>query len=74
MSSTPDDGTLKLYDKAPNVVVPSVRSYRTRDDMSTWPRDAAVAAYVGERLERGLYRAIGEAHYGANGDRLFPPP
>jgi hypothetical protein len=46
VSSTPDDGTLKLYDKAPAGIVPSLRPYRTRDDMSTWPRDPAVAAYV----------------------------
>jgi len=66
VSSTPDDGTLKLYDKAPAGIVPSLRPYRTRDDMSTWPRDPAVAAYVEERLKRGIYRAIGEAHYGVS--------
>src|SRR5262249_27005583 len=46
VSSTPDDGTLKLYDKAPGTIVPSLRVYRTRDDMSTWPRDPAIATYV----------------------------
>ncbi len=63
VSSTPDDGTLKLYDKAPAGIVPSLRPYRTRDDMRTWPRDMAVAAYVEERLKRGIYRAIGESHF-----------
>jgi Amidohydrolase len=66
VSSTPDDGTLKLYDKSPAGIVPSLRPYRTRDDMSTWPRDPAVAAYVEKRLERGIYRAIGESHFGVN--------
>ncbi len=33
VSSTPDDGTLKLYEKAPKGVVPFLRPYRTRDDM-----------------------------------------
>ena len=65
VSSTPDDGTLKLYDKAPGTIVPSLRVYRTRDDMSRWPRDPAIATYVEERFKRGIYRAIGEAHYGA---------
>ncbi len=66
VGSTPDEGTLKLYDKAPTVIAPALRVYRTREDMSTWPRDPAVAAYVEERLKRGIYRAIGEAHYGVN--------
>jgi len=33
VSSTPDDGTLKLYEKAPQMIVPFLRPYRTRDDM-----------------------------------------
>jgi hypothetical protein len=64
VSSTPDDGTLTLYAKAPTGIVPSLRPYRTRADMSTWPRDPAVAAYVEERLKKGVYRAIGESHFG----------
>jgi amidohydrolase family protein len=71
VSSTPDDGTLKLYDKAPAGIVPSLRPYRTREDMSTWPRDPAVAAYVEQRLGRGIYRAIGEMHFGV-GDVTAP--
>src|SRR5207245_9062121 len=46
VSSTPDDGTLKLYEKAPKGVVPFLRPYRTRDDMGSWPRDPGVQAYV----------------------------
>ena len=65
VSSTPDDGTLKLYERAPAVVVPFLRPYRTRDDMSSWHQDAAVATYVEERLKRGVYRGIGEFHLGA---------
>jgi hypothetical protein len=63
VSSTPDDGTLTLYEKAPAGIVPSLRPYRTGADMSTWPNDPAVAAYVEKRLERGVYRAIGESHF-----------
>src|SRR5204863_8926909 len=37
VSSTPDDGTLKLYDRAPAGIVPSLRPYRTGDDVSGWP-------------------------------------
>ena len=34
--------------------------------MATWPRDSAIAAYVEERLKRGIYRGIGEFHLGAS--------
>jgi predicted TIM-barrel fold metal-dependent hydrolase len=66
VSSTPDDGTLRLYEKAPDLVVPFLRPYRTRDDMSSWTRDPAVQAYVEERLKRGVYRGIGEFHMSAS--------
>jgi hypothetical protein len=66
VSSTPDDGTLMLYDRAPAGIVPFLRPYRTRDDMASWTRDPAVAAYVEERLnKRDVYRGIGESHFGA---------
>jgi amidohydrolase family protein len=65
VSSTPDDGTLKLYDRAPTGIVPFLRPYRTREDMSGWTRDPGVQAYVEERLKRGIYRGIGESHFGA---------
>src|SRR5438093_7533980 len=64
VSSTPDDGTLKLYEKAPKGVVPFLRPYRTRDDMGSWPSDPGVQAYVEERLKRGIYWGIGEFHLG----------
>ena len=66
VSSTPDDGTLLLYDRAPAGIVPFLRPYRTREDMGSWTRDPAVAAYVEERLNRrNVYRGIGESHFGA---------
>jgi predicted TIM-barrel fold metal-dependent hydrolase len=65
VSSTPDDGTLKLYEKAPRTVVPFLRPYRTRDDMGKWHSDPGVQTYVEDRLKRGIYRGIGEFHLGA---------
>jgi hypothetical protein len=65
VSSTPDDGTLKLYEKAPRTIVPFLRPYRTRDDMGSWHSDPAVRVYVEDRLKRGIYRGIGEFHLGA---------
>lgn len=65
VSSTPDEGTLKLYEKAPHRIVPFLRPYRTQEDRGTWPRDPAVQAYVEERLRRGIYKGIGEFHLSA---------
>jgi len=67
VSSTPDDGTLKLFDRDPKRVVPMLRPYRTRDDMSTWWRDPSIIPYLEERLSRGVHKGIGEFHiHGSN--------
>lgn len=62
VSSTPDDGTLKLYEQAPRRITPFLRPYRTREDMGSWHNDPAVQTYVEERLKRGIYKGIGEFH------------
>ena len=65
VSSTPDDGTVQLYEAAPQRIVPFLRPYRTQEDMGSWHSDAAVQAYVEERLKRGIYKGIGEFHLSA---------
>ena len=65
VSSTPDDGTLKLYAVAPQRIIPFLRPYRTRNDMGGWHSDTAVQAYIEERLKRGVYKGIGEFHLSA---------
>jgi hypothetical protein len=62
VSSTPDDGTLLLYQLDPQRIIPVLRPYRTRADMNTWTQDGAVVSYVEERLTSGVYRGIGEFH------------
>lgn len=62
VSSTPDEGTLRLVAAAPDRFVPVLRPYRTRADMTGWPRDPDVAAYVLDRIDRQPYRGIGEFH------------
>lgn len=62
VSSTPDDGTLKLHEAAPARVIPFLRPYRSPADRSNWFADPEVVAYVVQRLQRGIYRGIGEFH------------
>ena len=66
VSSTPDDGSLMLAQLAPGRIIPVLRPYRTRADMTTWTSDGSVVSYVEERLSKGGYRGIGEFHMDAN--------
>lgn len=69
VSSSSDDGTQKLYQAAPDLVLPSLRPYRTRGEISTWTQDPTVVAHLESRLARYRYVAIGEYHvYGADAD------
>lgn len=65
VSSTPDDGTLTLYEAAPQRIVPVLRPYRSREDMASWHSDPAVQTYLETRLKRGIYKGIGEFHLAA---------
>ena len=73
VSSTPDDGTLRLYRAAPKFIVSVLRPYRTPADMAAWFRNPKIPAYLEERIRtgRGVYRGIGEFHMGA-GDAASP--
>jgi hypothetical protein len=69
VSSSADDGQQKLYALAPDLILPSLRPYRSRGDISTWVRDQSVIPYLEERLKRYRYVAIGEFHvFGADAD------
>ena len=70
-SSTPDDGTIRLYDMAPDRIVPVLRPYRQPGELSSWFQDPTVVPYLEQRLARPVYRGIGEFHlYG--GDARAP--
>ncbi len=62
VSSSNDDGTQRLYTAAPDLIVPSLRPYRTRGEIGSWVRDDSVVQHVQERLGRYRYAAIGEFH------------
>jgi len=69
VSSSNDDGTQALVAEAPDLIIPELRPYRVRSDISTWVRDESIVAYVEERLKRYRYVAIGEFHvFGADAD------
>lgn len=69
VSSSSDDGTLKLHALAPDLIVPVLRPYRSRGETGTWFRDATVIPMMEERLKRGGYAGIGEFHiFGKDAD------
>ncbi|MBN8479354.1 MAG: amidohydrolase family protein [Burkholderiales bacterium] len=73
VSSSGDDGTQKLVALAPDLILPSLRPYRTRADVSTWVRDETLVPWLEERLAKSRYVAIGEFHvYGADADLPNP--
>lgn len=73
VSSSDDEGTQRLALAAPDLVVPSLRPYRSRGDIASWMRDPAIAAHLEARLRRFRYAAIGEFHlFGADADLPVP--
>ncbi|MGE0719506.1 MAG: amidohydrolase family protein [Alphaproteobacteria bacterium] len=69
VSSSSDEGTQKLYEAAPDLIVPELRPYRRRGELSSWVRDETVIAHIESRLQRYRYVGIGEFHvYGADAD------
>jgi predicted TIM-barrel fold metal-dependent hydrolase len=73
VSSSNDDGTQMLAAEAPELIVPSLRPYRSRADTGTWVRDDAVQRYLEERLARHRYAAVGEFHlFGADAELPVP--
>lgn len=71
VSSSDDNGTQLLLAAAPDLIVPALRPYRRRGELSTWMHDATVIDYVEKNLAKNLYLAIGEFH--AYGDDIDTP-
>jgi hypothetical protein len=69
VSSSGDDGTQALYALAPDLVLPALRPYRRRGELSSWLRDETVVGHLQDRLARHRYVALGEYHvYGSDAD------
>lgn len=71
VTSTPAMHTAKLYQHAPNRIVPFLGVYRSRDDKLNWPNDKTLPARIEAELKKGVWRGIGELHIFAE-DRHSP--
>jgi len=71
VSSSSDEGTQKLYRLAPELVVPVLRPYRKRGELSSWMHDESVKSMLSDRLATYFYAGIGEFH--ANGEQIDLP-
>jgi predicted TIM-barrel fold metal-dependent hydrolase len=62
VSSTPDEGTIKLWEFAPNRIVPELRPYHGNAGSSNWTEMPMMESYLEERLEKYPHQGIGEFH------------
>ena len=72
-NSRPNKGTHQLFEaKPPGLwVVPFIRPYRTRDDVSNWSNDPATYELIEAEYQRGYFRGVGEFHI--HGDAAARP-
>jgi hypothetical protein len=63
-TSRPNDGTHALMEsKASGLqIVPFIRPYRVRSDISSWFSDPTIFDLVTDEFKRGYYRGVGEFH------------
>lgn len=71
VSSSSDEGTQKLYELAPEFIVPVLRPYRKRGETGSWKFDQTVIPMLTELLKENTYAGIGEFH--AFGDDIDLP-
>ncbi len=73
VSSSGDEGTQRLVAAAPELIVPSLRPYRSRGEIGSWVRDDTVVSFLEDRLKRNRYAAVGEFHlYGTDAELPVP--
>jgi len=62
VSSTPDEGTIMLWEYAPNRIVPEVRPYHGDAGSSNWTKSPGMEEYLMTRLDTYPHEGIGEFH------------
>ncbi|MFN2348543.1 MAG: amidohydrolase family protein [Thioalkalivibrio sp.] len=61
-SSRPNEATQRLFEAAPERIVPFLMPYRSREDRYTYHSDPALIPWLKDWLEWGHWRGIGEFH------------
>jgi len=73
VSSSDDKGTQLLSNLAPDLIVPGLRPYTRRGQLSSWYTDKKNLDYVEGLLQKNRYATIGEFHlYGEAADLEIP--
>lgn len=73
VSSSDDRGTQLLSALAPDLIVPGLRPYTWRGELSSWLTSETNLAYVEALLARNRYATIGEFHlYGSDAELPIP--
>jgi len=62
VSSTPDEGTIKLLEFAPNRIVPELRPYHGDAGSTNWTKADGMFEYIEQRLATYPHQGIGEFH------------
>ncbi len=62
VSSTPDEGTIMLWEYAPNRIVPELRPYHGSAGSGNWTKAPGMEEYLEERLAKYPHEGIGEFH------------
>lgn len=57
VSSTPDEGTIMLWEYAPNRIVPELRPYHGNAGSSNWTKAEVMDKYLLGRLDKYRMRA-----------------
>jgi predicted TIM-barrel fold metal-dependent hydrolase len=62
VSSSPDEGTITLWQYAPRRIVPEMRPYNEQLGPSNWTRGEGVGDYIEDRVRQYPHEGIGEFH------------
>lgn len=62
VSSTPDEGTIMLWEYAPDRIVPELRPYNGSAGSSNWTKIPRMDGYLERRLNKYPHEGIGEFH------------
>ncbi len=62
VSSSPDEGTITLWEYAPKRIIPEMRPYNDQLGPSNWMKGAGVGDLIEKRLRQYPHEGIGEFH------------